>query len=489
MLTSVKIQLNFNLRSPNSDKSLIRLVVFYGAFTIQNGKKVSNPLRVSLPWKISPAHWDKKKQQVSPKEDGHQIVNQMLQQLEAKIREYEIRCQIDGKEVDRGSLTEIIDGIINPRPKSETPIYFADALAQLIHASETGTRLKPNGDRLSEGTLRAYKNTLWHLENFEEWRGKSVRLAELNKEFGESLKEYFNYQDIAHNTKTRLMRILITGYHFALEKEWMEESDFPKARINEIQTDAIALSQDEVDTIYHLNLAGDPALDEARDLLITGIWTLMRFSDYSKLEDYNIKGNIIKSNTTKTDAQVHLPIHWQLQKIIDKHGGKLPRLSSLTVFNRQVKEVAQKAGITQKEEVRVYKGGKKTKEIVSRHTLVSSHTARRTGATLLYLDGVPKKQIMMLTGHKKEDTFDKYIRIGSYANAKILAERDIFKEKETTPIENIELENGFYWVQKKNMTTIAKVQDGLLEFMGNQIITVETWLKQGGQFLVQLKAP
>lgn len=44
------------------------------------------------------------------------------------------------------------------------------------------------------------------------------------------------------------------------------------------------------------------------------------------------------------------------------------------------------------------------------YLLISTHTARRTGATLMYLAGIPIYDIMKVTGHRSVATLEKYIR-------------------------------------------------------------------------------
>ena len=42
---------------------------------------------------------------------------------------------------------------------------------------------------------------------------------------------------------------------------------------------------------------------------------------------------------------------------------------------------------------------------------MKTHTARRSGATNMYLAGIPTIAIMKVTGHKTEREFMKYIKI------------------------------------------------------------------------------
>jgi len=57
---------------------------------------------------------------------------------------------------------------------------------------------------------------------------------------------------------------------------------------------------------------------------------------------------------------------------------------------------------------------------------VSTHTARRSFATNAYLDGIPAKQIMFITGHAKESTFFNYIHITQKQSAAQLSNETFF---------------------------------------------------------------
>ena len=56
------------------------------------------------------------------------------------------------------------------------------------------------------------------------------------------------------------------------------------------------------------------------------------------------------------------------------------------------------------------RGGKKVVEDIPKYKLVHSHTARRTGATLMYLSGMDIYDIMKITGHKSPEILKKYIK-------------------------------------------------------------------------------
>ncbi len=479
------------LRYPKQEESTIRFVIQYGAYEITGaGKKKYTPLKVPLPWKIPVKLWDRDKGEITEHKSfaNAKIINRILRDVKNSLDKYELRAQLDGDTVTKEGILDTIEQIIKPKAKVNTPTYFTEVFAQLIKESEEGTRLKADGKRISMGMLKRYRLSLWHFENFEEKHG-DVTLSNLTKELGAALQKYFNDQNLAHNTKVNHIRTYITVYNYAVEKGWMQPTDFYKIRIEDIEADTIALSEEEVNALFDLKLSGDPQADVVRDTFIIGIWTLMRYGDYSSINEFNIREKYIKYNTTKTDTQVIIPIHWQLQRILEKYDGQLPKAPSEPVFNREIKKIAQRAGIARNEEKREHRGGKTIKNIVPRYQMISSHTARRTGATLLYLDNVPKKQIMMLTGHKKEEHFDRYIRIGAYANAKMLSDRAIFKGKEPLPTLGDDFADGFYWVQRRNIAEVVKIENGLMFFFKHDPLLIETFQKQGGRILSQLKMP
>jgi integrase len=68
-----------------------------------------------------------------------------------------------------------------------------------------------------------------------------------------------------------------------------------------------------------------------------------------------------------------------------------------------------------------------TKTSVEKYNLISTHTARRSFATNLFLADVPPISIMKITGHKTERAFLSYIRMTSEQNADKLLDHSFFQ--------------------------------------------------------------
>ena len=119
---------------------------------------------------------------------------------------------------------------------------------------------------------------------------------------------------------------------------------------------------------------------------------------------------VIDLKQQKTGNHVVIPVRPELQAILEKYDNRLPRTYEQKV-NYLIKEIAREAGITEKVEVSYIENGEKKSRLVEKCDLVKTHTARRSGATNMYLAGIPTIAIMKVTGHKTEREFMKYIKI------------------------------------------------------------------------------
>ena len=117
-----------------------------------------------------------------------------------------------------------------------------------------------------------------------------------------------------------------------------------------------------------------------------------------------------------------------MQAILDKYENRLPKAYEQKV-NKYIKEIASEAGIVDMVEVSYVENGEKKSHLVEKCELVKTHTARRSGATNMYLAGIPTIAIMKITGHKTEKEFMKYIKITEEQTAMELMNHPYFAGK------------------------------------------------------------
>ncbi|MES2620600.1 MAG: tyrosine-type recombinase/integrase [Bacteroidota bacterium] len=121
-----------------------------------------------------------------------------------------------------------------------------------------------------------------------------------------------------------------------------------------------------------------------------------------------------------------IPIRTELEALLKKHDYHPPKLTEQQL-NGDIKIIGRKAGISELVELEGIRGGRKERKTYPKFELIKSHTARRTGATNMYLSGIPPIDIMKITGHKKESNFLKYIWVSKEETADKLSVHPYFK--------------------------------------------------------------
>lgn len=205
-----------------------------------------------------------------------------------------------------------------------------------------------------------------------------------------------------------------------------------------LDVDAIYLTREEIEKMEKVDLSkteNNKSYELARDLFMIGVWTAQRVSDYNNLKPENIKVvnngdtpiTYISIHQQKTGRQVEIPCNAKVRAILEKYPKGLPHLSDQKI-NMHIKDIGELAGIDDVVEIKSSRGGKVTKEYRKKFELICTHTARRTGATLMYLDGIAIYDIMKVTGHTSVTSLEKYIRADKLEVAqKLVLKYDYFK--------------------------------------------------------------
>ncbi|MBO7321964.1 MAG: tyrosine-type recombinase/integrase [Bacteroidales bacterium] len=258
--------------------------------------------------------------------------------------------------------------------------------------------------------------------------GERVEWSDIDSAFYASLMDGFRSRGMRPNYQGVVLGRLKTFLNECYARHYIDNANFREWPKPHEDTFAIALTQSEVDAVWNAKL--DAKLSKVRDLFILGVYTAARFSDYSRLTSDNIKDDKIEFVQEKTDTPVLIPCSPRVKAIMERNGGRAPRMCIQT-FNKKIKDVCKEAGIGSV--IQVPPGtlahlGKDRGDVVRKWELCSSHTARRTGASLLYKSGVPVRVCRYLTGHTKDDTFLKYIKIDREEAADILAKSPFFGE-------------------------------------------------------------
>lgn len=133
------------------------------------------------------------------------------------------------------------------------------------------------------------------------------------------------------------------------------------------------------------------------------------FTAYLKAEIRTREITYVKIRQQKTGAKVSIPISSECKAILEKYDYNLPKMPDAEL-NRLLKKICREAGLNEAVEIVETNGGSPTRVTKKKWELVHTHTARRTGATLMYLSGMDVYDIMKVTGHSSPIMLKKYIK-------------------------------------------------------------------------------
>ncbi len=304
---------------------------------------------------------------------------------------------------------------------------------------QNGSRKTARGTSYALGTIKAAKTALKQFKAFQEEVNREYDFNDIDMQFYYDFTAYLAKREYNINSTGKIVKQLKTIMAAAESEGYHNSAIYKNIRFKgtRVDVDSIYLTKEELKAMMTVNLEGlEPAAELARDIFMIGVWTAQRVSDYNniKKEDIQTIKNrwiedipdpenpgrtkpIIRENEItyinirqqKTGAKVSIPCRAELRDILDKYNFEIPHLEDQTI-NRLIKQVARSAGITQPVSIETTKGGVKKRESKEKCELVMSHTARRTGATLMYLAGVDIYDIMKITGHTTPEMLKKYIK-------------------------------------------------------------------------------
>lgn len=141
-----------------------------------------------------------------------------------------------------------------------------------------------------------------------------------------------------------------------------------------------------------------------KEQFILGCLTGARHSDYVRFNQTNIVGDRLVYVSQKTHIKTEIPLSPIVTAIISHQEGETKKLSDVT-FNAIIRKLCKRAGIT--ETIKLFKAGIDVEG--EKWEFISSHTARRSFATNVYLKCRDIFLVSRMLGHSSIDMTAKYI--------------------------------------------------------------------------------
>ena len=371
----------------------------------------------------------------------------------------EIRTAIDsrlreGKALTTNDVRKICDEIIyreerDEQLRQEEARRLAEAEAKRMTLSKyidlyiqqifSGARQTDKGSNFAYGTAKSLRESMTVWKTFQKETHKTYDFDDIDMPMYYKYTEWMKDRNYAINTVGKHIKNLKSILRCAESEGYNQNQKFKDKRFKgtRVEVDSIYLTKEDLEKFCAVDLSKMPVgYQQARDIFLVGCWTAQRVSDYN-----NITRDAIQSYTKrtivdvpdpenpgktkpeiqtrevmyinirqhKTGAKVAVPCSTELKNILERYNYQMPHLAD-QVINRYIKEIGKMAGLDEIVEMVETKGGTKTTVKYEKYKLIHSHTARRTGATLMYLAGMDVYDIMKITGHSSPNMLKKYIK-------------------------------------------------------------------------------
>ena len=403
-------------------------------------------LTVSTGYTVHPKFWSETKGTIRQIANNNEKKNlsEDLKKLKDKIGDSLNIDKDRGVVIDKEWLENVIAIYKNPIIETRT-----DYMSMILEAYQDEMKVKINpksGKPIAVTTIRNFNTTIRRLKLFEKHKKRKYYIHEIDLTFhSDFIKFLRNKENLAQNSISKDIKQIKTVCIDARDKGFTINDQVLSRKFNAPleSTLFVTITEEEIEAIkkfqgtnYHMN---------ARDWLIIGCWTGCRVNDLMSLTKNNIMINtkgqkFIRYTQSKTGKQVDLPIHPDVQEIIDRLGD-LPHPISDVKFNKWIKDVCKGAGMVQ--EVYGTKQDEGThKKVIGnfmKYELVRSHTCRRSFATNHY-NKLPNKLIMAVTGHSTEKMLLNYI--GETENAHLDDFMSIWEEEQNKKNKVIEMKTN-----------------------------------------------
>lgn len=297
-----------------------------------------------------------------------------------------------------------------------------------IREISKGERLTNRNTKYKLSTIKAIKASMAQFAAYQRATRTKLNFEDITMEFYRKYTNWLAKKGYTINSIGKCIKDLKNILANAQEDGLHDTEDYKrrKFKVTAEEADNIYLTREELEAIAAVDLSALPkGYSDARDIFLVGCWTAQRISDYNHLSPSNVEnrieqevidGKIIEHERVyvtliqqKTGVRVIIPANKELRALLAKYDNRLPYITDQKL-NKYIKEIAMKAGITEEVEITSTRGGEHNKELIPKCMLVKSHTARRTGATLMYLSGMDAYDICRITGHSSITTLRKYLK-------------------------------------------------------------------------------
>lgn len=290
----------------------------------------------------------------------------------------------------------------------------------LIQVINTMTEVK---SMMSPNYGKRFSSLLHHIREIESRFKCCLMPYHINDIFWCNFVPYLINKGMALSSVKTLCSQLKSSLHWGALHHARISSTYDCITLPKYQHQQIALTPDEVSHIYHydLRLMGNRRkqyiehMDRVRDMFVLSCNLGQRFSDMIRINPSCFSRNIFRIVQQKTGNTAYCDIDRMsldantTYRILDKYHYHAPLQTDISCYNRYLQEFLKNIGFDQVIMREMKVNGYIRRYEKAKWQLITSHTGRRTFATVNIIRGRNTHEVRRATGHSSESAFEKYI--------------------------------------------------------------------------------
>lgn len=282
---------------------------------------------------------------------------------------------------------------------------------------------------------RNYQMLANKIEDLERQFSCTIMPAMINSVFWNYFIPFLADQNLKYSTINHIKTGIITVLNWSSKYGVKLNPSYAEVDIPRYTPCKLSLTPDEISHIYHFKIGMEETynfrlkkvtklrknkietLERVRDMFVLGCNLGQRYSDLVRIGPENFKNGTFSIVQQKTGNKCYVPIN-DLSidsriafAILEKYNYHAPYTGDINNYNTYLHQLLHHIGEGFLEEVHVDNkiNGIIVRETMKRYQLISSHSARRSFATINTLRNIPRNRILRATGHTSEKSFIRYI--------------------------------------------------------------------------------
>ena len=412
------MKLNLNLKQTKVRDKLTQIMI---ATTVNRRR-----IRVYTRLRVEPMYWNHINARCDT--ERHNMNRRELQRLKNINRQIDaivnIILETDRRLASKGEfLTRTyIRNILRNRNNCCTTTTARPVETLIKMADDYSAHINRNGEKGRSATKVTYMTALRRLERFDRQRAAPISSFDqfdreffdeftgflYNRTYGKERKRY------TQNTVVNTLKVVKNMLHRAYDRELTANNCFAKIQtaLPANVSEHVYLRETEIRKIAAAK-TDSTREREVRDMFVIACYTALRISDIRQLQDAVIGNGRILLYQKKTKDRVEIPILKEIAQLVEHYKNiGFPTIDPSRA-NRIVRALAERCRINEPVCCKEQRGGTTTIVNKPKYELISFHTARRSCITNLYKRGYPANYVMILSGHKSIQAFQRYVKASS----------------------------------------------------------------------------